>query len=93
MVPREKCGNTTDLLFQKKLMKSKVWINNQLSEIQMKIVMIFNQNQSTTQLELNKIDPTNLNGKKSIKTTSTIKIKKKRTKSIPETYLILLMVK
>jgi hypothetical protein len=38
--------------------------------------MIFNQNQSTTQLELNKIDPTNLNGKKSIKTTSTIKIKR-----------------
>jgi hypothetical protein len=37
----------------------------------------------TTQLELNKIDPTNLNGKKISKTTSTIKIVNE-TKSIPE---------
>jgi hypothetical protein len=45
--------------------------------------MIFNQNQNTTQLELNKIDPTNLNGK-SIKTTSTIKIVEAKKQSIPE---------
>jgi hypothetical protein len=68
-----------------KINESKVWINNQLSEIPNEDkVMIFNQNQSTTQLELNKIDPTNLNGKKVSKTTSTIKIVRSETKSIPE---------
>jgi hypothetical protein len=85
MVPREKKGhgnyhwktNTISKLMRKV-------VNNQLSEIPNEDkVMIFNQNQNTTQLELNKIDPTNLNGK-IIKTTSTIKIVEAKKQSIPE---------
>jgi hypothetical protein len=65
--------------------ESKVWINNQLSEIPNEDkVMIFNQNQSATQLELNKVDPTNLIGEKTSKTTRTIKIIRSETNRIPE---------
>jgi hypothetical protein len=63
-------------------------INNQLSEIPNEDKVMILIKISTTQLELNKIDPTNLNGK-SIKTTSTIKIVRSETKSIPENVSIL----
>ena len=55
--------------------ESKVWINNKLTEIPDEDkVMVFEQNRNATQLELEKTDPTNLNGVQKPKTTRTITV-------------------
>ncbi|CAM2939954.1 M56 family metallopeptidase [Flavobacterium frigoris] len=58
--------------------ESKVWINNKLTEIPDEDkVMVFEQNRNATQLELEKTDPTNLNGVQKPKTTRTITVVKR----------------
>ncbi|UQD57215.1 M56 family metallopeptidase [Flavobacterium sp. K5-23] len=65
--------------------ESKVWINNQISEVpDDNKVMLFGQNHNATQLNLEKTDPTNLNGNKVSKTTNTIKIVKREIIGVPE---------
>ena len=65
--------------------ESQVWIKNQQSKISNEEkVIIFNQNQNVEKLELDKVDPTDLNGNKIPKTTKTIKIIKRDTDGIPE---------
>jgi len=63
--------------------ESKVWINNKLTEIpDDDKVMVFEQNRNATQLELEKIDPTNLNGVQKPKTTRTVTVVKREKEGI-----------
>lgn len=58
--------------------ESKVWINNKLSEVPDEDkVLVFGQNRDATQLELEKTDPTNLNGLQKPKTTRTVTVVKR----------------
>ncbi|WP_051219154.1 M56 family metallopeptidase [Flavobacterium frigidarium] len=63
---------------------NQVWKNNQLTDIPDESkVMVFNQNQDKSKLDLDKTDVNNLTNKQKSKTTQTIKIVKRETNGIP----------
>ncbi|MDG1871364.1 MAG: hypothetical protein P8I78_05300, partial [Flavobacterium sp.] len=63
---------------------NQVWKNNQLTDIPDESkVMVFNQNQDTSKLDLDKTDVNNLTNRQKSKTTQTIKIVKRETDGIP----------
>ena len=65
--------------------ESRVWINDKLSEIPNENkVMVFGQNRNATQLELEKTDPSYLNGQQKTKSTTTVKIVTREKNGIPE---------
>lgn len=63
---------------------NQVWKNNQLTDIPDESkVMVFNQNQDKSKLDLDKTDVNNLTNRQKSKTTQTIKIVKRETTGIP----------
>lgn len=63
---------------------NKVWINGELTDIPNESkVMVFNQNQDKSKLDLDKTDVNNLTNKQKSKTSQTIKIVKRETDGIP----------
>jgi hypothetical protein len=63
---------------------NQVWINDDLTDIpDENKVMVFNQNQDKSKLDLDKTDVNNLTNRQKSKTTQTIKIVKRETDGIP----------
>ena len=63
---------------------NQVWINDELTDIPDESkVMVFNQNQDKSKLDLDKTDVNNLTKRQKSKTTQTIKIVKRETDGIP----------